>query len=317
MLEESTDEAVSGNGVTLYANNGLSGHSNSRLHTIQQINKSIPKNNYGMPAFIYRADLIPTDIDQLSGSEREEALVNATIDIQYTEGFPALPNGTPLWGQLPFEDTTAYDLFRQYMELAEKYGVRRLDLLNADRPNFSRETLIEYHTYYYWAGRCKALDLFEVAAAQKMRERRILRTNDRHFLEADKILGKVLAYFNKLNEDGEPIWLKDLTPKTAMDMLDKLTKIQRVSLGMAAHGSSSGEDGDAPRNAGIEMVLRTIAQKSGETESQNTGNSLDLLLNDPESALIAQEMILKINAGGRKREISEASDTPLSVNDIV
>ena len=314
MLDASTNLVIPGEVIQHEVVEATDAEPRTRLQVIRDLTKTLPKNEFGMQTFFYRPDLIPEDFDDLSPRDKTDILNTATIPIQFREGFPALEDGTPIWGPLPYESQKDYSTFEKYLELANTAGVRRIDLLVNELPGISRDTLMQLHTYHYWGLRSRALDLFQVAAAQKMRERRILSMSDRHFLEAEKLFGHVLKYFERTDEEGNPAFLRELSPKSAMDMVDKLYKMQRVAVGLPAHGHANGsDDGETPKNAGFEMVLRTIAKRSGDTVQSNSQNVVDMLSGDSEMAAMAQELIVRINSNGKERKIEQVAHNPKSI----
>lgn len=294
----------------------------SHLEIFREISKAIPHNDYGLPKFIYRPDLIPDNLQSLSHHEQAQHLTAASVEILYHEGYPTFDNGLAVWNQMPTESEESYRLFVDYLNQGTTEGIRRLELLLDRSPHhpasaaaarpagstgangdvlFSIQELNEFHTYYYWSMRSRAYDLFRVASDRKLRERRILATTDRHYLEAERLFTKVLAYFDRVNpETDEFEWIEELTPKVAIDMLEKLHKIQRVSVGLSAHGGVKPDENDVSPHAAAEVILRQIARQGSDPDAAGGrgGTDLEMLLNDPESAAIAQELIIKV--GGHR-----------------
>lgn len=294
---------------------GVSG-AMSREDAFRQACQGTPTNDYGLPVFIYRPDLVPADIFQRSEDDRLGVLQSAMIDIIYDEGFPTFSDGTAFWSCMPFEPDDAYAAFKVYLEMGDKTGVRRLEDLYFDLDAMNgtsatslldgaaRKAIKDNFVFYNWAARCKAYDLFRVAAHHKLRERRILSITDQHFLKAEALLGKLMSYFEKEDDDGNLKWLEELNPKVAMDMLDKLSKMQRTAVGLSAHGHSAGEgDGGRAANADVSVVLRQIAAGAQDPNAASQSSSegdLSVLLNDPEMAGMAQELIIKVGEANRK-----------------
>lgn len=272
-----------------------------RVRIFTTLNNEIPTNEYGLPEYIYRADLVPADLNDLEFTERDRTLHSAAIELSYREGYPTLSTGRPFWARMEFEPEVLYSAFEAYLNMASEYGVRGLEVLSGEPGiNLSMQRLSEAFTYFYWAPRCRAFDLFRVAAYQKVREARIMRTSDRHYLEAERLLTSLTKFFTEVDEDGNLTWLKDLTPGVAVTCYEKLAKLQRIALDLPAHGSSSPQEGDIPQNAHLEVILRGIAQKAdGDLADvrSRTQTDIGLLLENPEAARLAQELIIKV---GRK-----------------
>lgn len=315
-----------------------------RVTTFREAAQRIPLNEYGLPKYLYRADLIPEELPSYPAEEQIPILNAATIDLTYREGFPTYYSGLAMWSPMPYEPEESYSAFVAYLGLAERYGVRSLEVLagptllqdlshtqgdhwdtgvdtspsvNRSQPTtalrgegdgspahgvgLTLDQLLDFHTYYFWSARAKAYDLFQLVAHKKLRERRILSTTNAHFLEAEKLLGRVYDYFHEIDpETGKPIWVEELTPKVAMEMMEKLVKIQRVSIGLPAHGLANGEQegtGGVTPGANVEVAFRQVARAGQDPESarqSSQGASIEMLLSDPAAAELAQELIIRV-----------------------
>lgn len=283
----------------------------SRVDVFRDIANKIPRNDYGLPIFLYRPDLIAEDLPYLSPEDQSDVLATATVDIHYLEGFPTFSNSTSLWSQMEYEPPAAFRAFQAYLLQGETQGIRRLEMLAQDpavqgvMPNgMDTSLLMEFHSYFFWGARCKAHDLFQQAAAQKMRERRVLNIQDQHFLDAEAMLKKVSTYFEQTDEEsGEPLWLMEMTPKVALDYIDKLTKLQRISIGLPAHGLSNADNDGIAKNASVEVTLKQLSRQGIDPDATSDGGAstgLDLLLSDPETAAIAQQLVIKVGSRGQE-----------------
>lgn len=286
---------------------------------LEQLNPGLPLNEYGLPVYVYRPDMLDyaAVVRALTASEQstvatttsfppaqhavpgqhtatsasmaevQQGLEAAIVPLTYNEGFPVTPGGMPFWMQLEFEPKEAYDAFVSYLELG---GARQLSALIA----YNLEELREYFHTYYWGFRVKAFDLYKVAHHQKVKLQRMLSTEDSHFKIAEKLLKKVEAYFEGKELDDE-----DLSADKVVGMLEKLVKIQRVSVGLPANGESKEADGDKRKVTPVQILMQQISQNGSENRS-NTANEVDLLLEDPDAVDMAQELIIKMqnNSGG-------------------
>lgn len=272
-----------------------------RVTMFREISSVIPKNENGLPQYIYRPDLVPPNLPELSKEEQSQLLDVAAIEIIYSEGFPTLEDGTAIWERLGFEPDAHHKAFQAYLNMTDVIGIRRLEVLdksssahaeymallnpnlnptnntttNGSKPNnalnplqgavaaldYSREQLIEVSTYYSWAIRANAWDYFRFAQYQKIRERRALECTNSHYLTAERLLQTILPYFEEVDDDGTLVCLADMTPRVALDFFERLTKIQRLSAGL---GASSITETDKPQAfaANIDTLFRRIATNS-------------------------------------------------------
>ncbi len=285
----------------------------TRITTFREVCASIPMSDMGLPKFLYRCDLVPEDLFDMPVHEQAGLLGEASQEIHYREGFPAFSNGSAIWSQMEYEPDEGYLAFKQYLKLSEEFGIRRLEQLvenyslggdGSEIPGSSisildQRSLVEFHTYYHWSSRSKAFDLFQLAAHQKLREKRILSTTNQHFLRAERILGQLLPYFEKIDDDGTPVFMKDMTAKTAVEIYEKLAKLQRISIGLPAHGLSDADKNSTAPSSSVEVTLRQIARQGEDPsiagQSTSAAESLDMLLNNPDTAAAAQELIISVN----------------------
>lgn len=257
---------------------------NSRSDLIRELTKQIPLNEFGLPNYYYRPDLL--DYRMLVGSmERgesvfvDEMLQSAVVQVYYTQGFPTIGHYTPIWAQLDFETKEAHQAFLQY---CDQSGVRQLSAVTS----IAAELCEEWYHLNYWASRAKSLDLFKATHHARLREDRIMRLEDNHFLEGEKIFKKLAeAINNKSVED-----LDKLDVDKLIASLERVTRIQRTSVGLSATG---GREAEPPKATSVEVTMRKIA--SEDHQEQHSDDFDASLLASPELAQAAQELIIKVN----------------------
>lgn len=281
-----------------------------RSRVIQGAARFLPHTAEGLPAGFFRADMIPPEV-----SANEAKLPSTTdaafVPLNYQEGFPALPDGRPFWHKLDYEPSTAFAAFELYTELA-KTGPRHLALLlhspelqRLFGEDFTLELLQEFHSLYYWKERSRAYDLYQEAAYRHIRTRRAQSMEDYHYIQSESLLQKVMSALNS----AETFEAMKHDPSLLLSAMEKLVKIQRVSVGLPATAPAESLKGGDGATSNFEMILRQVAQRnvSPETNSQNTtvdeagrvipatDNLLRGALNDPQSAKQLQEIIIRMS----------------------
>lgn len=249
----------------------------------------------------------------MSGSEDPvaAALRAAYVELIFDHGYPAMPTGMPFWHKFDFESGFAFAAFQMYLEYGAE-GPRELyvlaqnaELLRVFGAQSEREVtptellfrLQEYYILHYWHGRTKAYDLYRDTALRHHRLKKQARTEDRHFGVADKILEKLMTYF-----DSEG-FMSEMTPKAALDAFSKIVAIQRVSLGLPAGGPLPVNQ--QPEATSFEMIMRTVAQQQGAGQevlgggfgaaTAHTREMINQVLTDPTAAKNLQEVIIRIS----------------------
>lgn len=257
----------------------------TRTDLIRELTRHIPNNEYGLPTYLYRPDMLDAAII-VSSMKRgdatfvDELLSAATIQIWYTQGFPTLKDETPIWGQLPFESKEAHAAFLQY---CEQEGVRTLHVVTSSPP----EQLREWFHQYFWMARSRALDIFKAAHHSRLRERRIMDLEDTHWIEGEKIFQRLNKAIAGKSEDE----LKALDIDKLINALEKVVKIQRGSVGLGSQPSVKGAE--TPKATSVEVTLREAANY--EAQPIETDEFDASLLSDPETVRQAQELIIRVN----------------------
>lgn len=269
---------------------------------IEMLSQGISLNEYKLPEFIFRADILdvgmiveaistynrtttttsfPPAQSRADGMQDIYAMLDAaTVHLTYHEGYPAMPNGVPFWTKLDFEPDEAYEAFIQYLELG---GARRISALQG----FDLEEVREYFFLYYWDSRVVAFDMFRMIDHQRTKIQRMLITEDAHYQRAQRLLNKLDVYLNQAEFDEE-----SLTPDRAIAMMEKLIKIQRISVGLSANGETK-ENTDVRKMVKPSELMRNVT--GTEIVSADNVDDFDILTSDLESIEMAQELILRMN----------------------
>ena len=285
----------------------------SKGDVFRQINSQLVLNEFGIPDFIYRSDIIPATLYDMSPVDRNQVLESAVIPISWDFGYPAatytdggaLNNVSPIWEQLPGEPAEAFNAFMQYLELPQNSDgnnpVRMLPLL-AQALSLSYNQLKDYSHIYYWTVRFRAYDLFLIACHQKQKEQRIMSIEGRHYSMADKylkkldiVIGKRLDHTLSELEDSDSSVHDDLKLKDLVDMVEKLTRIQRVAVGLPANGEDKSDDARVGRrNQTIDDSYKEIAaHASPSKKADQRPADMDRLLSNPDDLAAAQDLITK------------------------
>ena len=99
------------------------------IDIIANLTKSLPKNDLGMPLYLYRADLFPEDFASYDHDQQERIKKACAVHLNFDEGFPTQDTGALLWDRLPFEGASDHSVFRQYLEMDQRYGYRSIHVL--------------------------------------------------------------------------------------------------------------------------------------------------------------------------------------------
>lgn len=255
----------------------------SRWELIRELTRQIPLDDYSLPQYLYRSDLLdPSTL--LSSHVRahphfaQEMLDQAIVHVKWDQGFPTILREDPLWARLEFEPENA---FRCFLEYASQEGIRSIHKIDHE----SRDLVLEWFHMYYWMPRAKALDMFRAAHHYRLRERRILDLEDNHWIEGEKIMKRLQnAISNKTEEQ-----LLEMDVDKLISSMERIAKIQRSAVGL----STSGGDQVQPKSTSVEVAIKNTTQEGPRKVEENL---LDpALFEDPALLSAAQDLVIKVS----------------------
>jgi hypothetical protein len=219
---------------------------------------------------------------------------------------------------MDYEDDKSFACFETYIEQGLHYprnlfGVAQSQELRALIPDLTNAQLREMYVLYYWKDRAKAFDLYQHSANRHIRQRRALQTDNYLYDKSSKLLEQVIDAIDT------PEFMDQLKydPSAAFGAMEKLVKIRRVSAGLpslAPEESNPNKNNQGPStrvdiqvgsptqgsNGGNRDVRGKLAtpghtiDEKGQVIPDNA-NFLKGALNDPETAKLLQEVVIRIS----------------------
>jgi hypothetical protein len=232
---------------------------------------------------------------------------HAFVPIIFAEGFPAFPDGRPIWLRADYESEDVHRLFEQYLLMGQA-GVRQLFLLQ-DLGPYTLSELQAFFILYAWEPRLRAYDIFRVAEFRKIQANRSIEIEDDHFLKAQRLFDKAMMYME--TED----FIGQLTPKTAIDLMKTVVQISRMSVGLPPNAARGEKGSGGSEHTEIQAIMRTFSQSVHDIGGNGSGNSAQPgasthimgvgddgkplhgdILSDPEATHLAQELIIRLSS---------------------
>jgi hypothetical protein len=290
-----------------------------KAELIKELNKNIPSNDYGLPDFIYRIDLLPSSTiwEALEPRSRMQYAENAVMELDYSQGFAMTPTGDVFWSQLVYEGRPEFEAFLHFLNMPRtptsddfkpSAPVRQLNLL---KPVTGRNAsdLLSLSYQYYWPQRAQAFDLYTVASHIKTKELRAEGVENQAYNRASKFISYCEEFLESAFRDPE----SGMSPKEVADLMVKMMQAQRLSVGLSPNGVTERKGQEAqPAHAGLEVIMRTIAKAQGhEADKGQTQSSItQQLMADPEMLMQAQELIIRMGdiAAPRKQSTGDHFD---------
>jgi hypothetical protein len=272
----------------------------SRGDAVALLSKDIGFNQYGLPEFFIRSDLLPLTAGTPITPYDIDA---ASVGLFYREGYPTTEAGTAFWNQLPHEPMAAFILLQKYINQAETHGIRQLELLAVEEDT-ELETLRQMSLEFFWSSRARAYDLFISAAEMKKRQFRTRKMESVHFDQAQSLMDGLMQKFNI----GDENWWDELSVKEAIEMMDVLVKIQRLSMGLTGANASSLPKNPLPDGASPQQIMEHLTKGSSMASRDTEGfmARLDEFLSDPESGMQVQDAIIRLSRPGGGTQTSGA-----------
>lgn len=294
---------------------------------VRYLTGKIPLNEYALPEYIFRADLLPPDLhdeERYDPQIRAEYLQIATVELDYAQGFPTMPDGEAFWLQFPHESPQAYKAFHAYLELPrdladrtapfpddptsrphrpgakEPMPVRQLHELSRTLGIPTIE-LQEYFFMYFWQFRTRAHDMFIVARHKQLKESRLMQLEDDHYIRATQFVDAATIKLTEMMNDPEA----DIRAKDMIDLLTKMMQFQRLAVGVPGNTTPTQPKDAPPAHASMEVILRNLA--SGNAQQNRPGDEggdvtddLAVLFDNPDDLAQAQELIVRMNTNQAK-----------------
>jgi len=293
-----------------------------KAEQMRRLMHALPRNSYSLPEGIYRCDLLKGEstIDE-SGTASPASPATATssqashivptrrtgtealaayIPLSYSDGFPTLPSGKPVWARFEWEPEIAFKLFQLFLRLGQ-LGVRTLFTVNSEArlnnivhpwsdapdPNVGINLLADL---FVWHDRARSFDLFEIVEIRKATQRRAIQTMDRHYVVASSLLKTAVDHLSK--EDS----IATLTNREAIELIKVASQLQRISVGLSATGPNTAKQEDPTFAPGVpnEIVLGDTVKRQGIPVSQRRSADLQSFLKDPQMAKQAQDIVLRL-----------------------
>jgi hypothetical protein len=259
----------------------------SRAEMVRALTANLPLNEFNLPIFLYRPDMLDhsllLDSENLVRRELEEMIDAAEVQIDYAEGFPTIQFGSPIWSQLPFEGRESFQAFLEYLELPGTRGIHHVT-------SVAPELVSEWYHLYYWKIRATAYDLFRMAHHARLREQRILSVEGDHYALSERLFKRLSkALGTKTDEDLAGMEFSELVTN-----LEKVARLQRQAAGLSATGGGK-DDMGVHRPTSVEVVMRQTAQEEGSKQSQADELDMSAILQDENALKSAQELILRVH----------------------
>ena len=276
----------------------LKGRQSSELDVFQRLVDMTPRDIHGFPEYLLDHQYIPDNIFDREGTSSFATIIDAAkIPLAIREGILTYANGTdrssPIWEKMPNEPDEHHDVFKAYINMPlRNVGLLAEKLYGRYR---NKTFLLEVSILYYWEDRARIYDLLRPVAASRLRDTRILLTENFHYQIAAHMLEQLQHELTTRAENNGRLF-KDLSAKHLIECIETLSKIQRTALNLPATGS---REPLIPNEQAQADAVKSLA--SAEHTTKPTGHSLedklnDLAANDPEAFEQLQEIVVSLHS---------------------
>lgn len=269
--------------------------SDAYLALFAQLVSQLPRDNNGFLTQLLDHEMIPPDFEARDNQDRKNHLDAAKLPIYNVEGYPAYDFHKPIWSQLPNEPQDYYEAFEHYLMSHE----RSLEAANNQLPNHSAYALKEIYTFYFWAERSRAYDIFRPVAAARLREQRSLQMIDSHYNLTNELMRTLVKEIQdrSIEQKGRPF--QGLNARDLFLSIKDTMEVQRVTNGLPAKGPSLNNVGQPAPFSSMERNVREAAEHyngsnaGAETESVKLRREMDkAIANNPDLAEQLQQQVI-------------------------
>ncbi len=196
------------------------------------------------------------------------------VPLQYLDGYPATPEGTPFWERLDNEREDFYDIFKQYRNSTHEQMLERSEPLEqaihgrsialvAERRNLRRSDVITLSRLYHWYSRAHYYDKYQKEQLERLRAAQVKYMEGEHARAAQTL-------FNTMNS-----WIlnhvDELTPKSALEWFDTAVKLERLSRGLPPDRQP--DDQDQARTDRRAWVQVNVNNHESDTSTNGTNGT--------------------------------------------
>lgn len=315
----------------------------SRADLVGQLAKRLPLNEYSLPQYLYRPDMLDTDtvievLQEYYQAKRREGTIAYDDTTTTMLSFPpekaaVRPAGMSdeqlneriadvveilTAAQLPVYYDEGFPALGNGQAIWQQFDFEPADAYNAfvlyigqegvrqtsKIEGYDPSLLRDYFNMYFWPIRARALEYFRTVSHQKSKIGRMMTSEEKHYRFAEKIMAKVVKYLEDVDFNDN-----NITPDKAVAMFEKLVKVQRISVGLPANGESKENTGVRsvqPVNVIMQQVTRTSAEQVGDDVSDIV-EAEEILMQDAETVELAQQLI--VNMQDQKRSSNSGGES--------
>lgn len=266
--------------LTTVTSTGTTGDTVSKLDAFKRLVEATPRDDNGFLTYLLDHTAIPSDMATRSVPQQAGLIAAAKIPLNMVEGYLSFEAIKPVWDQLRHEPDSYYEAFRLFLNIPERDMGRIQEAL----PNFTGEQLNDLYTFYYWKERSKACDLLRPIAAARLRDQRVISTEDAHFMVSSHILSLLSKEIEQRAKDTDGRPFLGMNAQNIIDSLAKMMTMQRVALRLPAQGGKQADSAlDSPEFASPEQRMRDAVQhydgrKKDQTAAEQVKQQLHQLI---------------------------------------
>ena len=265
-----------------------------------------PRDDYGFLTYFINHTMIPDDIDKRSSSARDDLVNVAKIPLSMVEGYLSFNVTTPCWNQLEHEPDIYWAAFRNFLQSPGR------SLQDAERnmpPGFTPYTIAEAYYLYYWKDRAKAWDIMRPVAAARLRDTRVLATEDAHFQLAQSMRIDLLDELKKRGDENEGRPFAGMKTSEVFNAVMASMQAERVAIGLPGTGPLLKPIGFVPEPGAGSDKLAAASIRAHDMEKDDVSSPASkmretmkkIFAENPDRLAELQQLALEVTQEARKR----------------
>lgn len=300
-------------------------NSDEFLATFKRLQELTPRDANGFLHHVLDPLHIPPDFDTRPVHKQAQIIEAATLKLSMLEGYHSFDlnrQPRPIWTQLPHEPESYYQAFRRFLTSADRSLTTSSfsDGTNVDDddpitynedafsvPGFDKCTIREAYILFYWSDRARSYDILKPIAAARLRDQRVMLTEDAHFMLTGKVLGQLGLEIEARAGDQEGRPWAGMKANEIVQALTAMMQMQRVALGLPSHGPKIKDTAYIPApHGGVERGIREssanyVGAEGGTlTGSEKMRKDIErMIATDPEAAAELQAAAIRLISKAR------------------
>jgi hypothetical protein len=287
----------------------------SKLTAFKELAANQPRDTNGFLTYFIDHRHIPADILQRPKLQQDAFINASSIPLSMLEGYLSHSGITPVWDPLEHEPPSTYNAFKLYLN---RPGCSLADV-QEQLPQFDNRTIEEAYYFFYWKERSKACQLLRPVAAARLRDQRVIATEDAQYQLATHVLSQLAGEISeraKPGEDGQPGRpFQGMSSANLITALTQMIDVQRNALRIPKTIKVPEETSFTPKELASpeHLIAEAARQHDGKAPDKTAAEYFaeevkQLIAGSEDDAMKVQEVVMGALVAARTKKEGGGTD---------